>query len=466
MREDISIYIDEHFDEMVDRLKELISIPSKESESADGMPFGRYVGEALTYARSLMDEYGFITTNYDNYAVTADIDEKRYGLDILAHLDVVSEGEGWTVCRPFEPIVKDGRIYGRGAADDKGPAIAALFAMRAVKDLQIPLKKGVRLILGTDEESGGADLDYYYAREKEAEMSFTPDAEFPVVNTEKGRLSSKINKKVSLDRTGTSVISFNSGLVTNVVPSKASALISNIKKQDIADRLSEAVSDKDISVNVVEEGSDCRINVEGIGGHAAFPELSKNALTAMLSIIAKLPLDDNEGNRLIKGIAGLFPYSDYYGRSLGISMSDEVSGKLTISLNLLKFENGDFEAVFDCRAALCANDDNLTAVIASRLDALGVSMQNKTMVKPHHVPADSFFVKTLLDVYEDYFGEKGEAHSTGGGTYVHDLKNGVAFGCEIQGVDNHMHGPDEFMELEILKKSAKIFAEAIIRLCA
>src|SRR5699024_10557105 len=107
-------------------------------------------------------------------------------LDILAHLDVVPAGEGWTVTEPFEPVEKDGRLYGRGTADDKGPAVAALYALRAVKELGIPLKKRVRLILGTDEECGSSDIQHYYAVEKEAPMTFSPDGAFPVVNIEKG----------------------------------------------------------------------------------------------------------------------------------------------------------------------------------------------------------------------------------------------------------------------------------------
>lgn len=464
MRADINAYIDDHFEEMVEKLKDLIRIPSKKTEPKGDMPFGEPVYRALMYAKDMLDEFGFTTTNYDNYVVTADLNDKKYGLDILAHLDVVTEGEGWSVCPPFEPIVKDGKIYGRGTADDKGPAVAAILAMRAVKDSGMELKKGVRLILGTDEECGSSDLEYYYSKEKEAEMSFTPDAGFPVINTEKGRLSSRFDANFGTVEEDRSILFIRSGKISNVVPAKAEAVIKGISKSDI-EKAARVVKDDTISCEIREDTEGIRLYVEGIGGHAAFPELSRNALTALLTILKELPLAQTKADRAIKGLAELFLYGDYYGVHMGVAMQDEISGPLTISLNVMDYEDGVLSGVFDCRAALCADDDNLTKVIEKKLEALGIHMHEKAMVEPHHVSADSFFVKTLLEVYEDHFKKKGEAQSTGGGTYVHHLKNGVAFGCEIAGVDNHMHGNDEFMDLDIFKKSAKVFADAIIRLC-
>lgn len=464
MRAKIDAYIEEHFEETIEKLKDLIRIPSKKADAKGDKPFGEPVHQALMYAENMLEDYGFITTNYDNYVVTADMNDKKYGLDILAHLDVVTEGEGWTVCPPFEPVIKDGKIYGRGTADDKGPAMAAILAMRAVKDSGVELKKGVRLILGTDEECGSSDLDYYYSKEKEAQMSFTPDAEFPVINTEKGRLSSKFDVEFEETVVDKMIVSLHSGAISNVVPAKADAVLKGCSVFEL-EKAVEVMKERELSFTIKENGELVHLHAEGVGGHAAYPELSSNALTGILAVLKELDLSSCKANDLIKGLAVLFPYGDYYGNAMGVAMKDEISGPLTLSLNVLDYEKGKLAGVFDCRAALCANDDNLTRVIEQNLDRLGLFMHEKSMIEPHHVSSDSFFVKTLLEVYEDHFGEKGEAHSTGGGTYVHHLKNGVAFGCEIAGIDNHMHGNDEFMDLEIFKKSAKIFADAIIRLC-
>ena len=146
-------------------------------------------------------------------------------------------------------------------------------------------------------------------------------------------------------------------------------------------------------------------------------------------------------------------------------MKDEISGALTMNLGVLRIQDGCLTGEFDVRAPLCANDENVTKVIASKLLDAGITMEDTSMSPAHHVPADSIFVKTLLECYERYFGKKGEPMAIGGGTYVHHLKRGVAFGCAVDEVDNHMHGDDEFMEIECLLRSAKIFADAIVKLC-
>ncbi len=187
-RKEIEGFIDSHRQEMIDDICKLCRINSEKMPYTEGKPYGDGAFDALHAALAMMEDYGFSITNYDNYVGTADLNDKERQLDILAHLDVVPAGEGWTVTEPFEPVEKDGKLYGRGTADDKGPAVAALYAMRAIKELGIPVKKNVRLILGTDEECGSSDIEVYYKREKEAPMTFSPDASFPVINIEKGRI--------------------------------------------------------------------------------------------------------------------------------------------------------------------------------------------------------------------------------------------------------------------------------------
>ena len=185
-REKIDAYIDSKKEEMLADLSRLVRINSQRGEAIVGMPFGEGPAKVLAEAEELIKGYGFAVTNYDNYVVTGDFSDAEKGLDILAHLDVVPVTDDWTVTQPFEPKVVGDRIYGRGTADDKGPAIAALYAMKAIKELGIPMKKSVRLILGSDEECGSGELEYYYKKEEEAPYTFTPDAEFPVINIAKG----------------------------------------------------------------------------------------------------------------------------------------------------------------------------------------------------------------------------------------------------------------------------------------
>ena len=187
-QERILQYIDEHVEEMVADTMELCRINSEKGEAEEGMPYGKGPCEALHKAAEICGRYGFTVTNYDNHVITADLNDQERHLDILAHMDVVAAGEGWTVTKPYEPIVKDGKIFGRGSSDDKGPAMAALYAMRAVKELQIPLKKNCRLILGSDEECGSSDIAYYYQKEPEAAMTFSPDTCFLTSNRTQGNV--------------------------------------------------------------------------------------------------------------------------------------------------------------------------------------------------------------------------------------------------------------------------------------
>ena len=161
-KEELRTYIENHESEMIEDLKSLIRIPSEKQEAEPGKPFGAPAAEALAQGIEILEKYGFAVTNYDNYAIAADFNQEEKGLDILAHLDVVPAGEGWQETDPFTPLIKEGKMFGRGTADDKGPAIAAIYAMRAVKELGYPLKKNVRLVLGSDEECGSSDLEYYY----------------------------------------------------------------------------------------------------------------------------------------------------------------------------------------------------------------------------------------------------------------------------------------------------------------
>lgn len=139
---------------------------------------------------------GFSTRLYDDCVGAVDLQPGPRGLDILAHLDVVPVEDNWTMCQPFAPKVVDGRLYGRGAQDDKGPAIAALYAMRCIRELGLPLRQNVRLVLGTDEECGSSDLPHYYAQEEEAPVTISPDADFPLINLEKGQMWGEIRTQL------------------------------------------------------------------------------------------------------------------------------------------------------------------------------------------------------------------------------------------------------------------------------
>ena len=466
-REKIDAYIDSKQDEMIADLMTLVKIDSQRTQPKEGMPYGEGPAKAIAAAEELLEKYGFAVKNYDNRVVTGDFSDQEKALDILAHLDVVPVTEDWTVTQPFEPKIVDGRIYGRGTADDKGPAIAVLYAMRAIKELGIPMKKSVRIVLGSDEECGSSDLAYYYGIEEEAPYTFTPDADFPLINIEKGRFSKGFSAQYEDNGVLPKVVSLKSGSKVNVVPQTAEAVIAGFEREVLEEASARTEASTGVKF-VIEEASEENVYVihtRGQAAHASTPQEGKNALTATLQLLAELPMVASEGYSRLMGLHQMFPYSDTEGEALGIKRSEPQSGALTTCFSVLNYSSEKVSGEFDMRLPIGCTKENTAKPVEAAFAAHKLEMADVNISEPHCVPGDSWFVKTLLGSYERYFGTKGEPLSTGGGTYVHHLKRGVAFGCMTPDVDNHMHGDDEFMVIERLLTSAKIFADAILKIC-
>ena len=465
-QESIRAWFQAHRSAMVADVIDLCKIQSDRTAPIEGMPYGKGPYLALMAGKALCEREGFATKLYDNRVVTADLTDLEAGLDVLAHLDVVpAPPEKWTVCQPFEPIEKDGRIYGRGTSDDKGPAIAALYAMSCIRDLKVPMAKNVRLILGSDEECGSSDIAVYYATEPEAPMTFSPDAEFPVINCERGGFHPLLTASFPPCEALPRVISVDAGVKASVIPDDAEAVVEGFTAealQPFCDTASAATGAKYI---LTGDEKHMHIMCKGVGGHAAGPSAANNALTALMDLIARLPLAAAEAHDRLKAIATLFPHGDWDGKALGIDMADELSGRLTISFTMFHYCTTSLKAEADCRSPICATEENLIGQTDRAAAALGLTNEGKRMRKPHYVPGDSAFVQTLLDTYETWTGSKGKCISIGGGTYVHELKNGVAFGAGFIGTDTHMHGADEFAIIDELMTAGMIFADAMIRLC-
>ena len=465
-KQQISAYIDSHREEMIEDICRLCRINSERTDRKEGAPFGEGAARCLETALDIAKGYGFAVKNYDYYAGCADMDGSLpQNLDILAHLDVVPAGEGWKVTEPFAPRVKDGRLYGRGTADDKGPAIAALYAMRAVKELGIPLQKNVRLILGTDEECGSSDIDYYYGKEQPAPMTFSPDASYPVVNVEKGGLNGHFTAEFIPSGKLPRLVSLQAGTKINVVPGKAEAVVEGMEQSLLGQKAKEAEQETGIRFLLEQKGEFCSVTAVGTSAHASKPEDGNNAITGLLSLLVRLPFAPCEQIERLKGAVALFPHGDVNGTALGVDMEDEVSGRITVAFSMLKVDERGMDGQFDSRVPVCGNKDNVLAVDKEKMAGCGFALLNDSMRPPHHVPADSDFVRTLLKAYETYTGREGKCLSMGGATYVHNLENGVAFGAAMPETDNKMHGADEFAVIDELLTSAKIFAQVIADLC-
>ena len=463
-KEELSRWLDAHEREYVEDVKRLVAIRSVRGEAKPGMPYGEGPAAALAEAKKLCEAYGFAVKDYAGHALSADMNSLTPGLDILAHLDVVGEGDGWDT-PPYEPTEKDGLLFGRGTSDDKGPAVAALYAMRAFKELGIPLKKNVRLILGTDEESGSEDMAYYYSVEKPAPGTFSPDAAFPVCNVEQGRYAPVFEQSWEEETVLPRVKSFDGGFRINVIPADAEAVIAGLHVDDELRALCDDCCGRmGVRYVLTQEGEDLRVKVTGFGAHASTPEAGNNGITALLTLIFHFPLADCASTRALKALTLFFPHGDGFGEALGIDMYDDVSDDLSLAFTILKMDGKGIHGEFDSRVPVCANDENCRLVAEKKLGEAGFTVTGK-MKAPHYVPEDSAFVQALLKAYEDVTGEEGECFAMGGGTYVHDVEGGVAFGCVFPGREPNMHGANECADVEDLILSGKMFARAIAEIC-
>lgn len=464
IKEKISEWVDAHRAELISDTARLVAVRSVRGEPAPDAPFGPGPKQALDTALALCREYGFAVRDYDGCVGTADLNDLPSNLDILGHLDVVGEGGGWET-DPYTAVEKDdGCLYGRGTDDDKGPVAAAILAMRCVRELGVPLRHGVRLIMGTDEESGSGDLPHYYAVEKPAPNTFTPDSGFPVYNVEKGGYKPVFTMAWEKTDALPRVSSLAGGFRINVIPAEAKAVVLGMTPERLR-RLSAALVEKcGVAAAFREVPDGAEMTVTGRQAHAASPWEGNNGLTALLWILASLPLADCSSSSAIRKLSAMFPHGDWLGEACGIARKDDVSGPLTLSFTLLTVTETGLSGQFDSRVPICAGDRNCRLVIEDRLGRLGFSVEG-AMQKPHHTPGDGAFVRTLLACYETYTGKKGECRYTGGGTYVHDIEGGVAFGAGMPGFDSHLHGANERMNIADMLCAAKIFALAIARLC-
>lgn len=399
-------------------LAELIAIRSVQNEPNGQFPFGKKPAKALEKMLDKCSEYGFITENIDWYAGSADFDSNEPVLAILSHLDVVPEGDGWN-SDPFVMKREGGMLIGRGTSDDKGPAVASLFAMRAIKELGIPLKKGVRLIFGTNEENGSADLIYYRQKRKIPPMVFTPDGEYPVINGEKGML------RVYFSAEYNGYLKISAGEVINAVPQKCTASVGR-----------------------------CSEIYTGKSAHASTPEKGENVITKFLSL-------NGNAHELLHNLSTIFPHNEYDGKAIFGDNSQEI----TCVLSLLNTVENSLQGGIDIRFPLDRSKAEISEIICSKLEEIGFRIDSCEGTEPHYTDENSEFVKALLCVYERVTGEKGHCITIGGGTYVHEIDGGVAFGATFPNENCNIHGCNEFITEDSLLKNAEIMAEAIIEIC-
>ncbi len=431
------------FDDAIKSLQDLIKINSVQAPASEGAPFGKGNVEALEYSLKLLNDFGFKTKNGNNYYGYGDIGDDDFPLfGILAHLDVVPISPTWQH-NPFGGEIEDGYIYGRGALDDKGPFIAALYACAQLLEEGYKPKRRIRFILGCNEESGWKCMEEYTKREEMPLEGFSPDADFPVINCEKG----VVYHSVTIPKPQI-IKSISSGTRANIVPDKAIATVTNI----------DGLKERALALGAETEYNNDSITIttKGISTHGSTPNKGENALTKLFEILS--PFDD-----AIHTIYKAFAFNT--GKGLGLNISDEKSGALTLNLGVCSSDKENIKLMVDIRYPLSITMDDITDIFKTYFSKINGAIERGAYHLPLYVAKDDPLIKALLGAYNDITGTIGEAITIGGGTYARVLPKGVAFGPVFPGGESRIHSDDERISLDDFAKTIEIYKEAIKRIC-
>ena len=449
--------IEKNKNNIIETLCELIKIPSVSNENSNtDFPFGEECSNALKYALNLGKSMGFKTKNVDNYCGYIEFGEGKELVGIIGHLDVVPalEDDGWS-SPPFLPSIREGKIFGRGAIDDKGPVVASLYAMKAIKD-NVKVSKRVRLILGLNEEKSWKCIEYYKNHEEHPSIGFSPDANFPGIFAEKGIMSIELNNNFSIKNFSILDINCNDNAI-NVVPKYCSiTLKSNLPNISHKYSNSENIKIHNINSNTI------KIESFGIASHAAHPELGKNAITNLVKyLLDNFEFDSNYLNRLYE--LGVFSLESPEFMS-NTKIQDE-SGILTSNVAVLDYIDNKLIIKINLRVPVHTNCEDIKLkydLLKNEFNTLEV--KTIRIQEPLYIEKNNYLVKTLVDIFNKKTGLNEEPIAIGGGTYARAFKNFISYGAMMPGSIDMCHQVDEFIKIDNLILASKIYADAIYEL--
>jgi succinyl-diaminopimelate desuccinylase len=439
-------YVNKNQDNLLKDLIKLLQIDTVLVEQPENplAPFGDGLKNALDYVLKLGESMGFKTKNIDNIAGHIEFGEGEEVIGILCHIDVVPAGDGWTY-PPFSGTVVGDKLYARGALDDKGPLMSALYAMKIVKDLNLKLNKRVRLIIGTDEESNWRGINRYLDVEKMPDLGFSPDANFPIIYGEKGIMSIDV---LSHEQDQT-LISLEAGDRYNVVPEKA---IAEINAQ--LDGFDQYIKEHNLKGKI--EGN--KVEIIGKRAHAMEPRNGVNALVHLCEYLSQY-----HQNGLINFIAKNLKDSRF--TDMGLNFTDPEMGDLTVNVALAKMDHKEGKLGLNLRYPINWDKEAFIKKFSQTAQEFNLEVKVIKDEVPHYVDKTSALVKALHKAYIKYTDDANTPLQTiGGGTYARALKNAVAFGMLMPGRPDVVHEVDEYIIISDMLKATAIFAEAIYEL--
>jgi predicted dipeptidase len=445
MRYDFSNHLAAQREPLKEALKELVRIPSVCDKGAGGYPFGEPIEQALRKALQIAAGLGFRTRCGDGgYYGLAEAGEGEEMLGVLGHLDVVPPGkrEDWTH-DPFDPVERDGKLYGRGTQDDKGPMMAALFAVKALMDAGVTFNTRVRFIFGTDEETLWRCINRYKELEELPYMGFSPDSRFPLTYAEKGLL------QLILEGPNESGLTLQGGSAFNAVPDSVS--YAGERQYELAHALA--------AMGFAFTRSAAGIEVQGKAAHAMMPEAGINAIARLCMGLDAIGVDSRAVRFVAREIG-----EDPFATNIFGYCADEPSGML--KFNVGKISLADSEELFiDTRLPVTVSKEAIVARLRERAARYGLRYREFDWLPPIYLPRDHFMIETLMKVYREVTGDLvSEPVSSGGATYARAIDNCVAFGALTVDEPLTEHQPNERVVLENLYKAMEVYAHAVYEL--
>lgn len=448
---DIDAFIAENEKALFQHIARVVAINSVEGQPLPGMPFGEGPTKALNEGLSIARELGLDTVNCENYIGYAQLGEGdgKY-LATITHLDVVPVGDGWTH-DPFTMWEKDGYIIGRGVMDDKGPSILCLYALKYLKERGVPLRYPIRALLGANEETGMLDVEYYLKHYPAPAFCFSPDANFPLCNGEKGIYHGRMIAKVPLEN----IADIRGGLVSNAVADHAEAWV----------RADHVEAEGRVTAEQVESGL-WHLTASGIGGHASMPEGTLNAIGVLVNFILDHALAGEQEAKFLKVVSLLNAAWD--GSMLGVQADDGLFQPLTIIGGVIGIENGKLVQSLDSRYPTNMSGEKIASILRERFgDVLEVTVDRDAA--PFYMSLDKPEVQACVDAYNEVTCEGAKPYTIGGGTYARDFPNAVSFGPEhperpMPDFCGPIHGVDEAASKQAFLEALKIYILALLKL--
>lgn len=430
--------------EMIDSIIEMVKIPSVKEEGTKEYPYGKNIDDALRKALSICEELGFNTYYGEGgYYGYAEVGEGEEMLGILGHLDVVPAGEraNWNY-EPFNGEIDNGKLYGRGTQDDKGPTFAAIYAVKALMDTGVKFNKRIRFIFGTDEENLWGGINKYMENEEVPTFGFAPDAEFPMIHAEKGLLQLKLLGE------GTD-ISLEGGNAFNAVPDKIEYNGKDIDKlKEELDKLDFEYEEKDGSVFVL-----------GKGAHASQPHNGINAIERLCIALSNIGYE-SEAIKFIAEIVG----EDYNAKNIFGNCEDEPSGKITFNIGKINLNKDKQIVSIDIRIPVTKDKEKVVEDLKAKAQEYNLEYEEFDYLNSLYVPLDHTLIKTLRKVYEEETGLDSTPLVIGGATYARSMDNCVAFGAVFPGQEKVEHQANEYIEVDKLIEVTQLYARAIYEL--